>query len=679
MAAAAAASGAGPGRPAPGADARDTVTFARDIAPLLYAQCAGCHYPGGPAPFSVLAYEDAAPRAALIAAAVQARRMPPWLPAPGRGGFAGERRLSEREIALLEHWAALGAPEGDPAQLPPPPERPDGWQLGRPDVVVTLEEPYVLPAGDGEVFRNFVLSVPLTGPRYVRDVELQPGSPHVVHHAMVMVDPSGASRRLDDRDQRPGFAGMHLPTEVHMPQGFFLGWTPGRVPAREPDGFAWRLEPGTDLVLQLHLRPDTTAHAVLPRIGLYVADGPPAHTPTTLKLGSEAIDIPAGEPRHVVTDSYVLPVDADVLGVYPHAHYLARDIRAHAELPDGRTAWLIHIPEWDFNWQDVYAYAEPVRLPRGTRIVVRFTYDNSAANPRNPHRPPRRVVYGPHSTDEMGDFWIRVLPQTAADLAVLHRDFAYKSLANTIAGLEFRLRLDRADADARLTLANLLLSLGRREDAAQQYRVVLRDDPENGNAHYNLGVALQGLGRLPEAAEHYRHAVALIPGHVEAHTNLGNTLAALGDLAGAAQHYRKALAEDPSSADAHHNLGVVLSASAPADEVIRHFREALRVRPDWVAPLNALAWLLATHPAAAVRDTAGAVRLAERAAALTVGKDPAVLNTLAAAYAAAGAFDRAVSTAREALALAHAAGAGELAREIAALLDLYAQRKPYRM
>lgn len=622
------------------ASVADSVTFAKDIAPILYENCVACHRPGGSAPFSLLTYEDARAQAAPMVQAVTSGRMPPWLPAPDRGRFAGDRRLEPREIALLEQWVAQGAPRGDPRALPPAPAESGEWVLGAPDLVVAMPEPYTLPAGGGETFRNFVIPVPVATTRYVRAVEIQPGNPAVVHHANLMVDAQGVSRRLDVEDTAPGFDGMHGGT-AQMPQGFFLGWTPGRLPFEEPPGFAWQLDPGTDLVLQLHLRPGAQAEVIQGRIGLYFTSEPPSRVATALRLAIETIDIPPGDSNYVVEDAYRLPVDVQVLGVYPHAHYLARDMQVFARLPDGSTEWLLHIPAWDFNWQDVYQLAEPISLPRGSVLWMRLTYDNSARNPLNPHSPPQRVVYGPHSTDEMGDVWIRVAPADQEALARLNQDFETKDLQTRLAGLQAMAQRDPNHPYANRELGNLMLSFGMTPLAVRYYRQHLAAFPGDGNTHYNLGIALESEGEGDSAFVHYRATLETIPAHAEAHFRLGLALTDSGRIATA----------------------------------VEHLRRAVQLEPEWPSALIALAWNLVTATDSSLRDVPEAVRLAETATELTAQGDPAVLNVLAAAYAAAGAFDRAVPFAERALALAQQVGSETLVAEIQRRLTAYREER----
>src|SRR5215510_4507177 len=393
-----------------------------EVAPIIYARCSSCHRPGQATPFSLLTYEDVKLRAQRVAEVTSRRSMPPWPPEPGFGEFANARILSDVEIDLIQRWVASGAAEGNRSALPTPPTWRDEWQIGRPDMVLELPQSYTLPAGaHGDVFRSFVIPIPGAARRYMRGVEFRPSNPRVVHHVVMRFDRTGAARRLDANDPEPGYDGM-LSAADESPSGRFLGWTPGKTSTFEREGMAWPLDPQTDAVINAHLMPTGKPELVRFQIGLFFTDKRPVADPVMLRLGSELIDIAAGEKDYPVNARYMLPVDVDVLSVYPHAHYLARDMRAFAVLPDGSVKWLVWIKDWNFNWQDVYVYERPIHLPRGTLLSMRYTYDNSAGNVRNPNRPPRHVIYGPRSSDEMADLWLQVVPRNAADAAVLEQD-----------------------------------------------------------------------------------------------------------------------------------------------------------------------------------------------------------------------------------------------------------------
>ena len=364
------------------------VTFYGDIAPIVYQNCAPCHRPGESGPFPLLTYEDVKKHATQIADVTKRRYMPPWLPEPGYGDFIEERRLSNAQIQLIQNWVKQGFPAGLSDNAPAGPKFTSEWQLGRPDLVLQVPRPYQLGADGPEVFWNFIVPMPITATQWIRAIEIRPGNPRVVHHASIILDRSRAARR---REQEPGagFAGMDLTVEetTFDPDGAFLAWKPGNIPAPEPEGMAWRADPGMDLVLNVHLRPAGRAESVNPSIGLYFSDKPQSRFPLLVELQrDEAIDIPAGDRDYIVKDDFRIPLDVTALAIYPHAHYLGKLLEGYATLPNGTRKWLIRIREWDLNWQGVYHFKKPVSLPRGTVISMRFHYDNSAANARNPNR-----------------------------------------------------------------------------------------------------------------------------------------------------------------------------------------------------------------------------------------------------------------------------------------------------
>ncbi len=428
------------------------VTFATEIAPILHAECAGCHRDGGSAPFALVTYDDARERADRIARATAARVMPPWLPESDGQTFVGERHLTDRQIELFQQWARDDAPAGAMDQAPSPPPPAPEWRLGTPDLVVDVPT-YVLPAEGHDVYRNIVVRIPLDTPRYVTSVELRPGDPRVVHHARMMIDTTASSRLLDEQEEAPGFDGMELRSNAANPEGHFLGWTPGKGALPPQEDMGWKIEPGTDLVLQLHMRTTGKQEQVESQVGFYFTDTPPKHEPVLLLLSSLMIDIPAGDSAYRVTNSYTLPIDVDLLSIYPHAHYLGKDLQGYAVLPGGSKKELIRIPDWDFNWQDDYRFAKPVPLPAGTILNLDFTFDNSAENPHNPSDPPRPVVYGSNSTDEMADLILQVLPRNPAERATLIADAAWQNETEDMAYMarqefrEGRRALTTGDAD----------------------------------------------------------------------------------------------------------------------------------------------------------------------------------------------------------------------------------------
>ena len=574
--------------------AESNPTYNEHVAPILFARCATCHRPietsfrGGTsvdvpdqdplcvagAPFSVLDYAAVARRARAIASAVQQRRMPPWLPEAGHGDFVNERRLRDDEIATITAWASHGAPEGDPAKRPAIPQVPNGWQLGTPDLVLTSAEAYTLRPGREDLFRSFVLPVPAGPARYVRGIEFRADNPQVMHHANIGHDPRRTGRRLDRADAEPGFAAM---PEGEVQDVF--GWSPGKVPVMEPADTAWVLEPGSDLVAQLHMVRGATAQTVRPQVALFFSSTPPTRVPIVVKLESKAIDIPAGEANYVVEDSYTLPADVEAVSVYPHAHYLATRMEGTATLPDGRVTPLLSIPRWNIRWQDQYRYRTPLTLPRGTTLHMRFVYDNSAANPNNRFKPPRRVQWGPLSTDEMGALWLEVVPKNAGDAALLERDYEQRAIAADLASAELAVRARPDDPAALNRLATKYLQAGRVDDAVAHLRHATQVAPRDAAARSNLGTALQARGDLAGALRELEAAVRLTPNDDAVHFNLGNGYYAAGRGADAVRELTRALALNGENADAHFNLAMILGPSGQVDAAIAHLRRVLEIDP----------------------------------------------------------------------------------------------------
>ena len=606
--------------------------------------------------------------------------MPPWKPEPRRRAeFIGARRLTPSQVATLERWVSGGAVEGEPRDLPPLPRFPTGWQLGEPDLVVRLGEPFVLQPGSEDLLRHFVIPIPLTVTRYVKGIEFRPGNARVVHHSNLRIDRTGAARRADLDDPAPGFDGRVVPSGAGYPEGHFLGWTPGQVPPLLNEDLAWALEPGSDLVVQLHLRPGGADEEVQPSVGFFFADGArrSAPLPVMLRLGSHSIDIPAGAERYVVDDSYQLPVDVEAFAVQPHAHFRARDVRGVAVLPDGTEDPLIHIRDWDFSWQDSYRFTTPIALPKGTTLRARFTYDNSAANRRNPDRPPKRIRWGERSADEMGDLWIQVVPRTEADRRRLMADLAPKVMADDAAGYEKMLEVEPGNARLHEAAAALYLLIGKDDVAIAHLRDAVRLSPDSVESHYNLATALARQQRPEEAEDHFRDTLRLAPDHLAAHVNLGAVLRSRGNYSEAAAQLLRALELSPDNAAAHTNLAGVLAAEGRTREAVAHYRSALETNASLLEPLLDLSWLLATTRDASLREPAEALRLAERAAAITNGTSIRALDTLAAALAASGEFDRAITAAEQAITIAETTGRQESVPPLRARLAVYKDRRAW--
>ncbi len=466
----------------------DSLTFNKHIAPILFEHCASCHRPGGGGPFDLLTYRDVQRRLRRVADAIESRAMPPWVPEPGFAKFVDERRLSDEEMDVFRRWVDDGAIEGNPADLPPAPQWSAGWQLGEPDLVVALPR-YAVAAEGRDIYRNLVVPIPVSQTRYVATVELWWGDTRVVHHSRMMIDRTASSRLFDERTPEPGFDGMAIVSGADNPPGHFVGWAPGRVQVRGSDEIAWPLNPRTDLVLQLHLRPTGRPELVEPKVGFFFAERPPTKAAALIMLGSFELDIPPGEANYLVTDTYQLPVDVDVLGVYPHAHYLGKQVWGVAALPDGTTRWLLRIDKWGFYSQDMYRYQTPIFLPAGTTLSMRWIYDNSADNRLNPNDPPKRVVYGSLSSDEMSDLVFQVVPRSRSDLELLNRDLAWKYETRDVI---YVARREHATGDS-------LAAHGNYAEAIQHYQQALRLKTDDANVHVSMAKAFASLGQTSVA------------------------------------------------------------------------------------------------------------------------------------------------------------------------------------
>ena len=558
--------------------ARAPVTFNKDIAPILFTNCAPCHRPGEVAPFPLLTYADAVKHAGSIADETRERHMPPWLPERGEFPILGERRLRDDQIDAIQRWVSGGKIEGNPADLPKAPEWSSGWQLGRPDEILTPPQPFTMNPTTEDVYRNLVLRTSLKSGVFVRAVEFKTGGAPI-HHAVIRVDRAQASRRRDGEDGRPGFDGMAWDT-IQDPDGHFIGWAPGRGPILSPDGMPWRLDRGADLVVELHLIPSRKPLVIQPTVALFFTDTPPVHTPLTVKMGSKLIDIPAGATDHVVTDTYELPVAVDLMSVYPHTHYLGKDMRVTATLPDGTVKSLLHIPQWNFHWQQDYRYATPIPLPRGTRLTMRYTFDNSEANEENPVRPPVRVKLGPRSVDEMAELGLQVLPKSTADAALLAQSFDDRdTLANVTVG-EMKVSESPDDAASRLFLGAAYVEVGRFADAIPHLEAAIRLDERSATGHSDLGTALMAQGRAADGLRHLQRAAALAPRDESILFNYGNALNQASRAGEAAAAYERALAINPDFPDAHVNLGTLLFSRGRIKEALPHFERAAALKPN---------------------------------------------------------------------------------------------------
>ncbi|HYV35696.1 MAG TPA: cytochrome c [Gemmataceae bacterium] len=405
------------------------VNFSDHVAPIVFNNCASCHRPGETGPFSLLTYKDVRKRGKLIQEVTASRYMPPWHPAPGFGEFQHERRLSDAQIAVIKRWVDTGMAEGVETKLPKLPEFPQGWQLGTPDLIVSMDRAFEVPATGRDIYRNFVLPLNLKEDKWVTAIELRPSARSVVHHVLFFVDTTSGSRAKEPATGQPGFAGMGFGVGKDLnsiTSGGLGGWAAGGIAYHLPQGLARALPKGADLVLQTHFHPSGKAENEKTTVGLYFAKEKPKRTIVNFQAPplfgvTVGIDIPAGDKAYKVHGKFKVPVDMDLISAGGHAHYICESMKVKATLPDGNVKQLLYIPKWDFNWQSEYLYKEPVRLPKGTLIEADLIYNNSAANPANPFSPPKRIKWGTASTDEMGSILFNAVPVRESDVAALRQ------------------------------------------------------------------------------------------------------------------------------------------------------------------------------------------------------------------------------------------------------------------
>ena len=399
------------------------VTFNKDIAPIIYKNCASCHRPGEAAPFSLLSYQDVSKRGRIVALVTQSRFMPPWKAEETSYPFRDERRLKDSEIALIQQWVKQGVPEGKPSDAPAPPEFASGWILGEPDLIVEMPAAYHVPADGPDIYRNIAVPLGLAEDKWITAIDMKPSARSVVHHVLYFADPTGNAHNRPAQGTEPGFSGMRPGGEAE-PLG---GWAVGAQPHFWPDGLALPVKRGSDFVIQYHFHPTGKPEAEKSLVGFYFAKQPPARTLVSIQMPPSyslfaGLDIPAGEKDFVIRDSYTLPAAIDAVSIGAHAHYIAKKMKMTATFPDGEVRTLLAINDWDFSWQDRYMFKDAVPLPKGTRLEVEVHWDNSAANPRNPSNPPIEVRWGEQSKDEMGSISLVGVPHVESDLVALRQD-----------------------------------------------------------------------------------------------------------------------------------------------------------------------------------------------------------------------------------------------------------------
>lgn len=417
------------------------VTFSKDVAPILYKRCVTCHRPGDIAPMSLLTYKEARPWAAAIKEAVLSRKMPPWKADPHYGKWANDPSLTQDEVRTITAWADGSKAEGDPKLMPAPPQFPEGWKIGKPDMVFTIPEQKL--EGKGlDVHVTVVVPTNFTEDMWVTAAELRAGNRKVVHHAHVfVVDPAktgtatSTAKPKDPVAEYAKWLNIHEGTESWMrseapviddgcavdDNGLLPGakqgelgslissFLPGRGPDVYPPGTARRIPAGASLRFQIHYsrttgKPETDATSV----GLIFAKEPPRQVARRIDLGNHMFRIPAGDPNHKVTECHTFQKDMYITSLTPHMHLRGKSMMISVTYPDGRKETLLNVPDYNFHWQITYRAAKPIFVPKGTRLEITAHFDNSRNNPLNPD-PNTAVRWGSQSENEMMDGWVEYL------------------------------------------------------------------------------------------------------------------------------------------------------------------------------------------------------------------------------------------------------------------------------
>ncbi len=367
------------------------ITFTKDVSRIVQDRCQRCHRPGEIGPFSMLTYDDAKDWAETIREVVLEQRMPPWHPDPRFGKFSNDRRLTDRERDTLMAWVEQGCPKGDDKELPPPVKFPDGWSIGEPDAVFEMPDEFAVQATGVVPYKRFVVDPGFTEDKWMQAAEARPGNRAVVHHIIVYMQVPG--KRIYEMD---GTASI------------VSGWAPGDLPHVYPPGTGKKIPAGTKLIFEMHYTPNGTAQGDRSKIGIIFAKEPPRQIAETNILANMMVKIPPGVANLSGRLNYTFKDDARILGFMPHMHLRGLNARYELTYPDGRNETLLNVPDYDFNWQSVYRFVEPLRVPKGTKLAWIAAWDNSPDNPRNPDAT-KEVRWGEQTWDEMANGWLDVV------------------------------------------------------------------------------------------------------------------------------------------------------------------------------------------------------------------------------------------------------------------------------
>jgi peroxiredoxin len=372
------------------------ITYTKDVAPIVQKHCQECHRPGQIGPMSLMTYEKARSWSDTIRDVVSERRMPPWLADPRYGHFANDRSMPAKESETLLAWIDQGCPKGDDKDLPPPRTftGADGWSIGKPDVIISMKEPFSVPAKApifGLQYQYFKVKTDFPEDLWVQAAECRPGNRAVVHHIIVYVLEGGKRLNMRNADA----IGSNL----------LAATAPGDLPTVLPPGVGKRIPKGATLLFQLHYTPNGVEATDQSSIGLILCKAPPQHIGRTRSIFNQRFTIPANDGNYAVDSTSLFDRDAILIGYMPHMHLRGKDFQYEVVYPDAKKEILLSVPRYDFSWQTGYRLAKPLQLPAGTRINCYAHFDNSTNNPNNPS-PTTSVTWGDMTWQEMMIGWV---------------------------------------------------------------------------------------------------------------------------------------------------------------------------------------------------------------------------------------------------------------------------------
>jgi hypothetical protein len=382
-------------------DTTGTVTFHRDVLPVLQHNCQGCHRPGEAAPMSLLTYKEARPWAKAMREAVLLKKMPPWFADPHVGKFVNDRSLAQKDIDTLVKWADSGAPEGDPNDAPKPVRFLDGWNIGTPDMVVEMPNEIDVPAKGTIEYTYYVMPTGFTEDKWVRMSEVRPGNRRVVHHVIAFVREPGSNWLKEAKPGVPYVPKKGTPDSENAFGGQWLvGYAPGTIPDELDPGQARLIKAGSDIILQLHYTADGKPEKDRTKVGFIFANEPPKERIFTMAVANGKFAIPPGADNHRVDSSFTIQQDVTLISMLPHMHLRGKAFEYRVTYPDGRKEEILRVPKYDFSWQLTYVPEKPLFLPKGSVVQCTAWFDNSPNNPNNPD-PTAKVHFGDQSWEEM--------------------------------------------------------------------------------------------------------------------------------------------------------------------------------------------------------------------------------------------------------------------------------------